>query len=228
MIVLVGRIVLGQQFFPITDNPTVQVSGSAFVTAEPDRALLRMSVTEIAVTVTAAKETVDRQVKRVQEMLVEHGVRRNDINTSIIRVNRMHDRPERGSMDKQLNERFRVSREIRVTVENLKNLERILDRSTRLGVNEIWNVSLYSSREDSLRHQAMEMAAKDARERAGALTQTMGRTLGALFMAGHNFGGGGGPVYPLMAEARGAGGGDFYTGTIEISARVNAVFLMGE
>ncbi len=213
-----------QRFFRVTDKTTIQVSGDAAITAEPDRARLSMSVTEEGPVVVGAKQTVDRKVKRIQEVLLELGVGRSRINTSMIRVHRIPDRRPRAGSPEPGNERYRVTRDVRVTVTDIEKLDRIMERSVDLGTNQIWNVHRYSSKQDSLERVAMKRAAENAREDATLLAETLGRAIGGLLMAEHEFGNVSGPVYTFASEARGRGNQPFARGTIEIRAQVNVVY----
>jgi hypothetical protein len=214
-----------QQFFPVTEQATIQVSGTAQISTEPDQARLHMSVSEIKPTVVAAKKIVDQKVMQIQQMLLGLGVQREDLNTSVFRVNRVREpqRPQGAMPRKQPEDRYRVSREIRVTLRTIENLDTILDRSIALGTNEVWNVGLFTSRQDSLQMRAMELAAEEARRTAETLAGSLNADAGQLYMIEHQFGGGG-PIRPMALEARGTGGEQFARGTITVEARVNAVF----
>jgi hypothetical protein len=208
---------------PIPDRSTLQLSGSAELSIEPDRARISMSVSETGTTLAAAKETVDERAMRIQKALVELGVGREDINASQLMVHPVREREMPGREDtKPPEERYRVSRQITVDFAEIGKLDEVLDRAITLGANRVWNVSLYTSKEDSLKLEAMKLASVDARKEAETLASVFGRSLGKPVLVEHDFGGGG-PVRPLTLEARGRGG-DFARGTITVTAIVNVVY----
>jgi uncharacterized protein YggE len=215
------------QFFPVTHIPTIQVSGQASVTTEPDRASLNMSVSEIKPSVSEAKALVDQKVLQIQQMLEQLGIDRKQINTSQLGVYRvMQDRkPQPAQGDAQRQYAYKVSRQVDVTIEDIAQLDQILDQSINLGTNRIWNINLYSSREDDLKLEALKLAAAKAKSTAQALADEYRRKLVGVYMAEHEFGRAAGPVYRSAAALEaGSGRPEFSRGTIEISSHVNAVY----
>ncbi len=213
-----------QQFFPVTGKPTVQVSGVSSIAAEPDRARLFMRVSLIDSNVAHAKEMVDARVDTVLGALAQTGIADSRIDASGLRISRVME-PQRylaESAGRNGGERYEVAREIDVTVMDLTNLNTVLDRSTAAGVTELWNVHLFSSREDSIRLEAMKQAAQKARRKARELVKTLGGSLGPVFMAEYEFGGG--AAYPTALESRDADGYDFPIGKIAVVARTNVVY----
>ncbi|MBD3240700.1 MAG: DUF541 domain-containing protein [Chitinivibrionales bacterium] len=213
-----------QNAFPLTDRPSVQVSGSAELSVAPDRARISMSVSEIGENVSEAKQAVDNQTRAVQSMLRRLGVADTAIEAAGLRVHRRRlgrppPRPEDERDDSVV---YYVAREVVVTVDRIDSLDEILDRSIALGVDEIREVALFASAADSLRREAMRLAADDAKETARALAAQFGRMLGPLFTAVYDFAGGH-VVRPVAMEGRG-GGTEFATGLVTIRAQVSAVF----
>ncbi|MBD3314378.1 MAG: DUF541 domain-containing protein [Chitinivibrionales bacterium] len=215
-----------QGYYPVSDRSTLQVSGNAEILIEPDRARISMSVSETKPTVTAAKELVDAQVMKIQSALIELGVGRRDINASQLMVHPVRERPRPRKEDEESPSKlkYRVTRRITVTVTDIGKLDEILDRSLTLGTNRVWNVGLYTSKEDSLKLEAAKKASDDAKRKAAALASTFKGQVGKPILIEHEFGGGSGPIRPLTMEARGRGGEEFARGTIAVTATVNAVF----
>ncbi len=218
-----------QQFFPVTHIPTIQVSGQASVSTEPDRARLHMSVSEIKPTVSAAKSLVDKKVLEIQQMLERLGIDREQINASELSVYRVtNDRRPRAPQDEAEKQyAYHVSRQIQVTVADIQKLDEILDQSIKLGTSRIWNINLYSSREEDLKLEALKLASAKAKRTAQVLATKHQCKLGRPFMLEHEFGSGAGPIYRSATVASGAAGTpEFSRGTIEISAHVNVVYQL--
>jgi uncharacterized protein YggE len=218
-----------QQFFPITHIPTIQVSGQASVSVEPDRAKLNMSVSEIKPTVNAAKSLVDQKVREIQQMLESMGIDRKQINASQLSIYRVSEDRATSSRQYETEKQYayRVSRQINVTIMDIQQLDEILDQSIKMGTNRIWNISLYSSREEDLKLEALKLAAAKAERTAQVLASQHERKLAQPYMMEHEFGSAGGPVYRTAIAGRQAeGASEFARGTIEISAHVNVVYQM--
>ncbi|RJQ65273.1 MAG: DUF541 domain-containing protein [Desulfobacteraceae bacterium] len=208
-----------QPFFPVTHIPTVQVAGEGSVSVAPDRARLMMRVSEIRPSVADAKAAVDRMGMQIQKMLTETGIEKSQINASELLIQRVDRVP---LPQGQRKETYHVSRQITVIIADIAKLDTVLDRSVSLGTNEIWQVELYSSREQDLKLEAMRLAARDARRKAETLADEFNRVLGKVHMAEHEFGGSS-PVYRMALQEHGAAA-EFSRGTLRIEARVAVVY----
>ena len=211
-----------QSFFPVTHIPTIQIAGEGSVSVTPDRARLLMRVSEIRPSVADAKAAVDRTAMQIQKMLIEMGIEKSQINASELLIQRTDHVPF--PQGQQRKETYTVSRQITVTIADVTRLDTILDRSVLLGTNEIWQGELFSSREKELKLEAMRLAAQDALRKAQILAAEFGRMLGKVYMAEHEFGGGG-PVYRMALQEHG-GASEFSRGTIRIDARVAVAYEM--
>jgi uncharacterized protein len=221
MIMLLAVPAAAQSFFPVTHIPTIQVSGEGAVSVEPDRARLLMRVSETRTRVADAKASVDAKAMQIQKMLIAMGIEKNQISASELLIQRAdHVSPPQG----QRNENYIVSRQITVTIADITRLDTVLDRSVSLGINEIWQVELYSSREQHIKLEALRLAAQDARRKAETLAAEFNRVLGKVHMGEHEFGGSG-PIYRMALQHNDAAP-EFLRGTIRIDARVAVVYEM--
>jgi len=211
-----------QSFFPVTHIPTIQVSGEGSVAVSPDRARLLMRVSEVRAGAADAKAAVDQKAVQIQKMLTGMGIDRGLINASELSIQRAHHEPL--PQGQQRKETFHVSRQITVTIVDITKLDTVLDRSVSLGINEIWQVELFSSREQELKLEAMRLAARDALRKAETLASEFNRVPGKVHMVEHEFGGGS-PVYRMALQGH-ESAPEFLRGTIRIDARVAVVYEM--
>lgn len=228
IVFLAGVTLTAQRNAQEYPHPTIRVTGSGSISTEPDRARVTMSVSEIRASISQAKSVVDNKVLEIQKTLKKLGVEEKDLNTSQLRIHRMHDnRPRDRESERPPRPRYTVGRQIEVTVTDISKLDGILDVSVELGTNEVWNVSFYSSKEDSLRTEAMKKAAHDARENAEALAAQFDEKIGDLFTAEYSFSGNQpGPYAGVMAGRTESDA--FAKGSITLDAVVNAVFKLRE
>jgi uncharacterized protein YggE len=75
---------------------------------------------------------------------------------------------------------YTVTNTVRADVRRLEDVARIIDAALAKGANEISSLQFYSSKADSLRRAAMELAVANARADAETLARAAGGTLGPL------------------------------------------------
>jgi uncharacterized protein YggE len=81
---------------------------------------------------------------------------------------------------KQVLQGYVVSRQIEVTVMDLDQLGPLLEKAVDIGVNQVGDPQLDSSRRKELEREAMAKAVQDARLNAEALTAAAGARLGPV------------------------------------------------
>ena len=120
-----------------------------------------------------------------------------------------------------------VTREIRVTLDDLELLGPVVERATAAGVNQIQPAMLSSSRREELERQALAEATRDARRRAEAAAGAVDARVGAV----RTIDAAPQRVQPvpreavmLAAEARSDSGGGWQPGEITIPANVTVTF----
>ncbi len=228
VVLLAGAALAAQPNVEEYRHPTIRVTGFGTVSAEPDRAQVTMSASEIRASISQAKSIVDNRVLEIQKTLRKLGVEEKNLNTSELRIHRVHDnRPVDRQSERKPQTRYSVERRIQVTVTDLSKLDKILDVSVELGTNEVWNVSFYSSKADSLRTEAMKKAAHDARRNAETLAAQFDEEIGDLFTAEYTFSGSQPAPYPGIMAAR-AESDEFAKGSVTVDASVRAVFRLRE
>lgn len=156
--------------------PHVSVSGHGEVSATPDRARLRLGVTQLAPDVHRAQDAVNAVVRSTVAAARKLGARDDDIATSALSV-----QPEYVWDDEAREQKlsgYRVTRDIEITVRELDRLGDYLLAATGAGINQMQPPVLESSRAEDLGRQALVAAAKDARARAALLAGTLDASLG--------------------------------------------------
>jgi uncharacterized protein YggE len=204
------------------EDKVIKVSGTGIVSSKPDRARIYMRVSSVDKSIVAAKKTVDEKVGRVQQMLLDFGVRPNDINTSGLSV--YEERVEPFNRDAARLEGYRVNRDIVSQVEDISKLDAILDNALNLGANSIQNIQFHASNIEGLKLAAMEKASDDAHKKAEFLARKFGRKLGPAQQIEYDYKGPGPQPYGVLAVGARSAEASFLPGTIEITATVNVVY----
>jgi uncharacterized protein len=160
------------------DRPrTVSVQGQGEVQAEPDRAFITLGVESRKLKLEEARADVARTVDAVLKL-----TRDLKIDQKLVRSTRMNVQPEY-NWDNNARERnligYFVSRQIEVELRDLDKLGQLLERATDLGVNQLGDPRLDSSKRRELEREALAKAVEDARANADTVAKAAGGKLGA-------------------------------------------------
>jgi uncharacterized protein len=155
----------------------ITVSGQGEIQAEPDRATVVLGVEARKPKMEEARaevaKTVDAVLKLTREMKIDQ---------KLVRTTRVNVQPEY-NWDNNARERhllgYFVSRQIEVDLRDLDKLGQLLERSFDLGVNQVGDPQLDSSRRRDLEREALAKAVGEARLNAEAVAKAAGARLGA-------------------------------------------------
>lgn len=205
----------------------VSVSGQGEASALPDRARLRLGVTQVSLDLAAAETQVNTVVRTMLTEARALGLRDENVNTTGISIN-----PEYVWDEKERSNRlvgYRVSRDIELLVLDLDRLGDVVLRATKAGVNQVEPPQLESSKAQGAQREALVKAAQDAQARAKVIAETLGVRLGAVHTVSAAEAGPRPPMpKAMMMRAGAADGGNqemgLNAGELRYSASVNAEF----
>ena len=161
-----------------TERPrTVSVSGQGEVQAEPDQAFVTLGVESRKTRLEEARAEVTKTVEAVLKL-----TRDLKIDQKYVRSTRVNVQPEY-NWDNNARERnligYFVSRQVEVELRDLEKLGTLLERATDLGVNQLGDPRLESSKRRDLEREALAKAVQDARLNAEAVAKAAGARIGA-------------------------------------------------
>jgi uncharacterized protein len=205
---------------------TVGVGGQGEVRAEPDRATVTLGVEsrkpKLADARAEVAKIVDAVIKLTRELKVDQ---------KLVRATRINVQPEYNWNQQQANERtligYFVSRQVEVELHDLEKLGQLLERATDLGVNQMGDPRLDSSKRQELVREALAKAVVDARQNAEVIAKAAGAKLGAArtINANTEFTPPPMPMVRAMAmEAKAAGGAPYQSGEMTFTATVNVQY----
>ncbi|HEV8330580.1 MAG TPA: SIMPL domain-containing protein [Steroidobacteraceae bacterium] len=173
-LVLLGTAAHAQQ----SNQPrTVNVNGQGEVRAEPDRATVTLGVESRKPKLEDARAAVAKTVDAVLKL-----TRDLKIDQKLVRSTRINVQPEYNWGSGQPNERtligYYVARQVEVELHDLEKLGQLLERATDLGVNQMGDPRLDSSKRQDLVREALAKAVVDARQNAEVIAKAAGATLG--------------------------------------------------
>jgi uncharacterized protein YggE len=155
---------------------TISVSGQGDVQAEPDRAFITLGVEARRPRLEEARadvaKAVDAALKLTRDLKIEQ---------KYVRSTRINVQPEY-NWDNNARERnligYYVSRQIEIELRDLEKLGQLLERSVDLGINQLGEPRLDSSKRRELEREALAKAIADAKLNAEAVAKAAGARLG--------------------------------------------------
>jgi uncharacterized protein YggE len=154
----------------------ISVSGQGEVQAEPDQALVTLGVESRKPKLDDARAEVTKTVDAILKL-----TRDLKIDTKYVRSTRVNVQPEynweNGARVRNLIG-YVVSRQVEVELRDLEKLGQLLEKSTDLGVNQLGDPRLDSSKRRDLEREALAKAVADAKLNAEAVAKAAGAKIG--------------------------------------------------
>jgi hypothetical protein len=217
---LLGAAANAQQ----ADLRSINVNGQGQVRAEPDRATVTLGVESRKPKLDDARAEVAKTVEAVLKL-----TRDLKVDPKLVRSTRISVQPEY-NWSPQANERnligYYVARQVEVELHDLEKLGQLLERATDLGVNQMGDPRLDSSKRPDLVREALAKAVADARQNAEVIAKAAGANLGPVRVISANTDFAPPPmpmVRAMAAEAKGPGA-PYQSGEMTFNATVNAQY----
>lgn len=159
------------------DPPTITVSGSGEVTAEPDQAVLRLGSTAQAETAADAQEQVNEVMQKTLAEIRELGVPEDQIQTARVMLSPVYSqqtpRQPRETSEEPRIVAYRASNTLEIRLNDLSQIGDVIDAAVRSGANEIENLSFQLQDDTEARARALKRAVGEARAKAEAIAEAM-------------------------------------------------------
>lgn len=160
-----------------SEHPRViSVSGQGEVQAEPDRAVLTLGIESRKPKLEDARAEVTKSVEAVMKL-----TRDLKIDPKYVRTTRINVQPEY-NWDGSAKERnllgYFVSRQVEIDLRDLEKLGQLLEKSIDLGVNQLGDPRLDSSKRRDLEREALSKAVADAKLNAESVAKAAGAKIG--------------------------------------------------
>lgn len=204
----------------------IVVNGQGEVMAEPDRATVVLGIEARKPKLEDARAEVTRTVDAVLKL-----TREMKIDQKLVRATRINVQPEY-NWQPEARERnllgYYVSRQVEIELHDLDKLGQLLERATDLGVNQMGDPRLDSSRRQDLAREALAMAVADARRNAEVVAKAAGAKLGQPRTIQANTGFEPGPPMPMTRMAMDAASekaaATYQQGEMKFNATVNVQY----
>jgi uncharacterized protein YggE len=206
---------------------TVSVAGQGEVQAEPDLARITLGIEARRPSLAEARSEVSAAVDRVLKLTRDLRIDPKQVNATRVQVQPEYNWNPKDRRRVLLG--YVVSRQVQIELRDLEQLGTLLERAVDLGVNQVGDPVLDSSRRKELEREAMSLAVADARLNAETLARAAGARLGPVRALS---GGASGPPMPMyraagvMADAAAAPSPEatYVPGEMRFNANVSAEF----
>lgn len=232
-LLFVGAFIVSQWQLPVQaqDNSaeaskrTVTVNGTGQITIEPDVAYVNLGVLTNGKTADEAQQENAAIFEKLNDVLFQQfKIDEKDVKT--VSFNLRPDYSYQEGKEPTITG-YTASHMIRITYRDLDRIGELLDAAVKAGVNQINRVEYATEKFEEYELQAMELAMKNARQKAERLAATEGQTIkGVVQISQH------GTNYGIYAAAAASVAFDAVPkstttvnpGEIEISAAVTVVY----
>lgn len=203
-----------------SDNKTITVAGSGEIDAEPDAAVVQLSVTARGGDAANVSDEVADDAADLREALAAFGLDDEQIQTQRYSI---HERPE--SRDQPGETVYVGQQTFEVTLEDTERVGPLIDAAVDGGGDNVGGVhyTLSEDRRDRIRDRAIRAAIGDARGEASVIADATGLRLGGVEHASSRETN----VLPYRAELSAADGGsgtDIDPRDVTVTATVEVTF----
>lgn len=170
MLLLTGACALAQ------DGARITVQGSGSVSAVPDMVSVTVNASVTAGTILDAQTKVSAIVEKATTMLLELGVREEDLVTSDYSYNPQY------SYESDIRRLigYQASHTLEITCRDVEMLDSVIGVVTDCGMTNIYSVTYDVADRSGLYMQALELAIRSAQNKAEAMAAASGKTISGL------------------------------------------------
>lgn len=156
------------------ETGTIMVTGMGRVVVDPDVADLRLGVTIVRPTVSAARQEAATTMTAILKAVTETGVARRDVRTTLLSVQPRYDYRDGQSPDLT---GYELTNVVEVTVRDLSKLAEVVDGSLRAGATSMDGLSFRLAAPAQPEREARILAMTAARARADVLAEAADLTI---------------------------------------------------
>jgi len=160
------------------EQRTVSVTGTTVIRTVPDVITWRIQTIDTDKNLVRAKESSDEKLKKILSLRETLGIKPQDVQTSYLSIRREFERDQRGSRTTEF-KHFAVNRSVTIQQRDLKRFDEYLTKLVSSAEMEV-SFSFGTSRMHELRANARVNAVEVAKEKAEAMTKTLGAKIGKV------------------------------------------------
>lgn len=205
----------------LAETRTVSVFGRSTTDVVPDVATIDFGVVTQGRELTKVKEATNQSISNIRQSLRKLGIPEKAVSTSQIELT---VRSQSKSKDEGM--RFEMYRQVRVRLEDLSMLGKVIDGAIAAGCNRIRGIRYSSSQADQIMKKLLQEAIADAKEQAEQLAEGFNTRLGSVVSIRSDRGGGSIDDLSLVISTKSDpfDGESYRPGVMEFERSVSAVF----
>jgi uncharacterized protein YggE len=150
----------------------IEVTGTAKETVIPDMATLSFSINSKGKELIALKTDIDKKTESVINLCKKLGVEPKNMTSAEISIHPQYNHQDQSFIG------YEVSRNIKVTLNNLDKYSDLVNGAIQSGITTISNISLDTKDRKILENKALESAIKAAKKKAVILATSSGTGVG--------------------------------------------------
>ncbi len=162
----------------LPNNRHISVVGTAQLKAKPDIAVIYLEVESFKTTSADAKKDVDNRVNSLLSGLKRFKIDKENVSASSISTQPNYSYSDN---DKRELDGYTANRNLKVTLNDLKNLNAFMDFALSVQIDKISSIELKASKEDELRDEVTALAVKNAKEKGSSLANAFDAKLGKIY-----------------------------------------------
>ncbi len=208
-----------------TSEHSITVVGTGTASGAPDVAHITAGVETQAPSIQTAVSDNQTQMAALLDALKGLGIADKDLQTNNFSVY-TEQKPASDGTAGNTQMIYHVTNQVQVTVRDVSQLGKVLDKAVAAGANNIYGVNFSVGDTTQLEAAARTKAVADAKSRAESLAQLNGVQLGDVISVSEVINNSG--VYPALSAAKGLGGGGtpIQPGELEVSMSVQITYAV--
>ena len=206
----------------------ITVSGTGETRISADTAVISMGVSARDKDVLKAQQTVNEQIAKIRQALLDCDVAEENINTDYMSIYAIYDYDE----DVEKVRAYNASMTLAVKVTDMEIVGKVIDEAFAAGANTLNGISFSASDTDAAESESLKAAVADARAKAEILAEAAGLKITGIEIISdgnvYSYGNGGGDFSAKRMEEAVAGTGYgtmVQAAKLIISASVSITFI---
>ncbi|GGF57107.1 SIMPL domain-containing protein [Alteromonas lipolytica] len=175
-VVLLAAVGLVLNFQTLAAERTLQVAGQGVISAAPDAYTLTMVIEERGAVVSKLNEQANHKLNAVVSFLLSQGITEDAVQSMSVNLSPWYEHTSNGRENKG----FVLTRQVRVTSNQLQNYDTVLDGAMKRGINRIDQFEFINTHPDEVYRQALIAAVEDAKARASLIAKQMGVSISGV------------------------------------------------
>jgi uncharacterized protein YggE len=156
----------------------ISVVGTAQLKVKPDIAVLHLEVESLKSTSLEAKQEVDNRVNNFLDGLAQFGIDEDNVSASTVSTEPQYSYSK---MDSKKLDGYIAQRNLKVTLNEITQLNTLMDFALSVKLNKIRNIELKSSNEQSFKDEVNDLAVKNAKQQGVSLAKAFDAKLGRIY-----------------------------------------------